>query len=811
MPSSSAQATLAHIANGVVPDIRDAVRSLRKTPMQTATIIVCLAVGSTLTTGAFSIINGVVAGELPGVRDRDQLVTLHVAHRSDEQRHSAPMLLSEFLSLPAAQTPMTHLAAESGGNFSLNAAGTALNTPGAYVSGTYFSTLGAQAEIGRLLTPDDDRPDAPPVVVIGYALWRSRFVGDASVLGSTLRLGKDRFEVVGVAPRDFVGLQIGRIGETNSRPSLWMPLAKRASVWDPTVTVVARLASNTTIDHAESAAQLMIPLANARLGAARLAEIRLEPLHLTQLTGAKEISRFVASFMAIPLIVLIIACANVAGVQLARSSARAHELSVRVSLGATRVRVMRLLVIETLVLASVAGAVGWFASAQILRIAANLLPFVPLPDARVLLFAVSLPVLVTVAAGIYPAWRATGLDVIAGLRLGARAGRVASPSLRRRVLIVQTALSVFLLLTSTVMARGLERLPSLIGPSFDDVIVSDVRLGGLGLPAGTMAGIRRSVVEQLSAAPGVTAVGQSEWHVFFGSQAYCWPDATTAISPRNNDGGKLVTPQYFDALRIKPLRGRLFNADAVDDVVVVNQAFLAAHASSSLDLGSVIRIRRGDQPSSVARIVGVVADSYERYPKGIPEPMCLLPLRDHAEAEWFTLYTQSSRPTEVAPGLQRILSGIDPRLAVGRSGTINDWLWAEYAGLDLVTRTVTWVSILALGLAMVGLFGSISHGTTQRLHEFGVRLALGASRFGLAAWIIREALAVAFLGTVAGALLATPPAMFFHRRLLTTITIADPVLIGVVTASVLLIAAAAAILPARRASAVNPVNALRGE
>jgi len=797
--------------SGIGMDLRDALRSLRKTPIQTATVIASLAIGSTLTVAMFSIINAIVAGELPGVSDRGRLVTMHVAHTAGERRHSVPMQLSEFRGLGAASPGMTNLAAELTTILPVDAGG-GLSARGVLVTGTYFSVLGTSPRLGRLIAESDDVPGATPVVVIGHGLWLSHFGGTGDAIGRTIRIGTGQYQVIGVAPADFAGLDAGRLAEPGSnRPPIFLPLSSRTSSTDTSVNVVGRLAPGASIAYAEAQAQRLVPAANALLTRSQIASIRLEPLHLTELTGSGDVTKFTTSFMLVPLIVLAIACANVAGVQLARAITRTHELAVRVSIGANRWRVARLLVVETLLMAASASVVSWFSATEVLRLLRDRLPFTPVADARVLLFSIALPLVVTVIAGLYPAWRATGFDVLSGLRLGARVGRTASPVLRRRVLVVQTMLAVFLLVLSIVLSRGVERLPSIIGPSFDNVIVSEVRLTGIGMSPAQMVEARRTIVEQLRAEPGVSRVGQSEWPIFYGSQASCWADPTrTTESGFGIRSTKVVTADYFTTLHVTPVQGRLLAA-AEPDGVVVNEAFLAAHPEQAIALGSDIRVRRGEQPSTVARIVGVVPDSYERYPKGLAEAMCYLPMSDAASVEWFSLYTETARPAAVLTALQRIVSGIDARLTVGKSGSINERIWAEYAGLDLVSRALGIVAGLALLLSMVGLFGAVSHGTSQRLHEFGVRLALGATPTGLAAGIVRESVVVAGMGVALGLAMSTPLAMFFHMRLLRTITIADPFVIGVVVASVVAVAVGAALLPARRASAVNPVSALRGE
>jgi predicted permease len=801
-------------------DARDAWRSLCRTPLQSAAILVCLGIGSALTVVVFAIVNAMLGGDMPGIRQQRQLVRLGVERATDHR--VAYLSMGAFRALPGELPGLQSTAAELSWRFSTSIDGRAVPADGLFVAGRYFSTLGTTAAIGRLIGPADDRLDAPPVVVLGYAFWQRQFDGRPDVIGTTIHVGTGVYRVIGVTPDRFVGLEIGSLGETtDDRAAIWLPMAQMWVYPDYLAArvnnavgprLVARLAPGLSAEQAEARAQALVPWFR-QLGAlySDASVIRLEPYRLIPTTQAAKIALLVSLLMSVPLVVLGIACANVAGVQLARAVGRTHELAIRVSLGATRRRLVRLLLIETCLVSLAAGALAWGAAVVALRFAGDVLPFAVAADTRVLVFAIGLPLGVTVLAGFLPAWRATGINVQSGLQLGPRVGRIASPRFRRTVVISQIALSVALLVTTGLLVRSLQLLPTTIGQPTTDVLTASVRFSDLGFSAAQEQYVRRTIVDRLASRPDVTAVALSGSSLLEGGDGACWSAADkVTVSGWDIRLAKTVTPNFFNLLPIAVRQGRAFGPGEQEGIAVVNEAFLAELPDPRAAVGSQIRIQRHGAPSTVAQIIGVVEASYERFPRGEPRPLCYLPMETSA-AGGFTLFARSRNASALVPDVEHVLASIDPRLAAPEIGTIADIIARRYRWLMWLTTAIAGYSLTAVLLAAVGLFGVVAYGASLRTHEFGVRLALGARPADLAGTVLRESLGITWAGVAIGVILAVPVGPFVRSLALPNIQWLDPMAALEVVALLTLVSLVAALMPLRRVTTLDPVAALRNE
>ena len=801
---------------------------MRKTPLQTVTIVLCLSIGSTLTVVVFGVINAMIGGELPGVRDRGQLVRVEVAGTRDHR--VGPLLGADYRVLSSQLPGLSGWGSELGAKpFSVSAGGQGGVEDGAFVSGSYFSVLGTAPALGRLLGPGDDRPDAAPVVVIGHQFWQRRFGGRPDVLGSSIEVTTGTFVIVGVAPPGFTGIFPGDLDRSSSaRRAIWLPLSQAPIVglgvgqqdFTAAPAIIARLGHGVSREDAASQLQILVPRFNAARAESRtqgaVAAVHLRPFHLL-FADDDEVGAMLLIFgtlTAVPLIILGIACANVAGVQLARAIGRTHELAVRVSLGASRGRVARLLALETGMLAIVASAFGWLAARELLRLGSGLLPFTPIADVRVFLFALALPVGVTFLAGFLPAWRATGFDVLSGLRLGPRVGRAASPRVRRSVVAAQIALSVALMFAAGALIRGLGGLPSAVGRPHNDVLVAEVRFWDLGFDEARERSARAELVARVRTLVGVDAVALSPRSLFLtsGSDGTCWAgtESRAGMQAHLGPGTRLVSPNYFDVLRLSIRQGRGYRPGDDRSVVVVNEAFARTLPDPGVVMGSLVSLPRGNGVTDTARIIGVVEDNYERFPGGTPRPRCF-PLWDDSRAGgWLTIYVRTSRADELVPVIQGFLRDVDPRLAAQEMGTVAALTGEHYEVLYGVTSGLTIASAVALGLAAIGLFGVLSYGAAERTHEFGVRLALGARPSDLARIVFRESATVVMAGATIGAVLAAPVSWLVSQGL-TTGRLVDPVLVAVAVSVLGIISLAAATGPIRRVSRITPVGALRAD
>jgi predicted permease len=805
---------------GWAADLRDAWRALRRTPLQTAAIVACLTLGSVLAVLMFGVINAALAGALPGVVDRHRLVRIGVAEPSDGR--TSGITMGAFRTFPEALPGLKAHGGELPWRFSVSVGDEALVADGSFVTGTFFPVLGTTAIAGRLIQPADDRPDAPPVVVISHAFWLKRFGGRTTALGSVIHIADAAYQVIGVLPPGFVGLDAGHPGETAAeRDHLWLPMNR---MWTypgyPAASVdfavgplmigrledgVSRVATARIVGTVDGRYFPRARAQNAEPSGGRL-PIRIEPFALLFDDGLLQTAFASAILMAVPLIVLGIACANVAGVQLARALSRTHELAIRVSLGASRQRVVRLLVIETGVLALAAGGAAWAIAAQVLRYSEQLMPFPVHADSRVFLFSILLPVAVTVAAGLAPAWRATGFDVQAGLRHGARVGRVASHRLRRGVVVAQIAASVFLLMVAALVVKSVRTLPDAIGALRDDVFVAEVALGDPPIDEARRAELRPAVQAEVARVPGVSVVAVSSGSLTF-SDGLCWvPGAQPSMTMAS--GATAVSASYFDALGLATHVGRTFR-DEERTVVVVNAAFASALPAGTSAVGSTIQVRRRDAATrEAADIVGVVDDGYERAPRGFPRPRCYLPIGEEG-TRGFTLIARGSDAVAVGPAIERALRRVHPNLAPREAGTIAALMGRRYRFLSWTGGALAAASGLALLLSSVGLFAVLSYAVTLRTAEFGIRLALGAHPRSVTGIIMREALLLTVVGTILGIILSLPMARLLSQSVLTTISWQDPIPPLVASGVLVVVGVFATWLPARRVSRIAPVVALR--
>jgi predicted permease len=806
---------------GWFADVRDAGRAIRKAPLQTTTIVLCLALGSTLTVLVFGVINAMLDGRLPGIEDRGRLVRVTV-ERAPDGRRERPRL-GHFHVLHAATPSVSGFAAEIGAKaFSASAGGQGGQADGAFVSGSYFNVLGTRPAIGRLLQPTDDSTGAPPVAVISHEFWQRRFGGSPSAVGSPIQVTTVTFVIVGVAPAGFTGLESGEVTDPAiARRHVWMPMAFATVVGDGVVgrpgnaaDIVARLSAGVARSAAETALQDLVAQMNASPGVEaqgprRVAAVRLRPFHLLfaddddPLVGAL----LIGALASVPLLVLGVACANVAGMQLARGIGRTHEMAVRVSLGAGRARVVRLLAIETGMLALAAAATAWLIARELLRHAGAVLPFAPIADARLLLFTVALPLAVTFAAGVLPAWRATGFDVIRGLRLGPRVGRTASPRSRRAVVALQMAVSIALLIGAGTLIRALGGLPDAIGPAHPDVLIAEVQLWDLELDEAREHAARRAIIDGIRGLPGVQTVGLSPLSIFHGRGS--GGDGTCGARDQVSGLMRLATPEFFDVLGLRLLQGRTLQRTDDASVVVVNETLANRLSNPAAAVGSRLGPRQ---------IVGVVADNYERFPYGAPRPLCYANWAEPAGTQriagsgagHLTVFVRSPRAAELAPAVRALLRDVDPRLGPAELGTMPELVRRHYRLLLGLSDWLTLASVAAFAMAALGLFGIVAYGATLRTHEFGVRLALGARASDIGRTLVRESAAVVTAGAVIGLALAAPITWLMSQGL-TSARMTDPLLIALALAALAAVSLGATVRPLQHVSRISVVGSLRAE
>jgi len=814
-------------------DVRHSLRRLRAAPLFTVFAIVTLAFGIGITTAVYSYLNA-FRQQAPGVRDADELV--HVVQSAGRVwRLTGP----EFEELRAHQQVFSGFAAWTTITTSLATQGDSQLVTGEAVSGDFFQTLGVGMVAGRPLTPADDRDDAPPVAVLSDAFWRTRFGRDPAAVGQSIRLAGRNFVVVGVADKAFQGPAARPPG-----PSVWVPLAvapgagpnRTLALRDPRqreLYVFARLAPGVTLE----AAHAQIGPVVARLEAVspgtseggqprRVSVLRAYP----EPDPAQRSSDGSNVLLALPALVLLVACTNLANLVLSRGMSRQHDFAVRRTLGASRGRLIREQLIEGAIVALAAGAGGLlvadraiaFVTAAV-RDSFGSIPAIagvtPELDARVMAAAGGCALLALLISSLVPAVQlARGSDrqTLSADPVGGNAPRWRG---RANLIALQVGVSVGLFL---VTAAGISLLQSdrhqIERTGLDRAAIVSVPFG---LQQRDEAHVRQ-VVNQLMAAsrtlPGVQAVAVTGM----------WNDLSSSLSARLSAADRAdrpgvpyrpvlltpASPELFDLLGIEPLQGRaIADADSAGSqpVIVLNQSLVVETFGPGEHLGREVLVRRERDGTLVGhRLVGIVPD--RRLVSDRIERDAYVPFSQQFTPNVSILARSASLSADALAAHMRLaLSGIDPDAAVtfaGRAELAGRWL--PGVAIGMLVSAVAGLATLALVFAMTGLYGVLLHVVSRRTREFGVRLALGADRRDVARLVLRDGLRPVLEGLAIGLGVASVLRMYVQGQIVTkTIPIFDPVAFGLAAGPLLIAAAIACYIPAWRASRVDPNVTLR--
>jgi predicted permease len=712
------------------------------------------------------------------------------------------------------------------------------------VSGEYFSTLGLTPGLGRLLAPDDNRvPGGHPVAVVAHALWQGRFGGAPDIVGRTVTLNGARFTVVGVAPARFSGVWL------ESRTDVWIPLAMQASAhyaqnfsssnsndgqpwmqqdrieW---LEVVAR--TPPALRTATSAALQGTFERSLELAAAdsffvkdhrqRLREgtITLEPFA----TGFSSLrQRFAAPLfvlMGMAVILLLIACANTANLLLARAAARRHEIALRLSVGATRTRLVQQLFAESILLGGLAGVVGLVLAPMLGRLLVRLttgigpgpMPFEVPTDLRVVLFTAAVSLATMVIFGLAPAIRTTRMELGTVLKTGGRGAHAGGRSRAAALLVVgQVALSLVLVVVAGLFLRSLQGLLSV-----DLGFERQQRLSvGFELhEESDRPALHRALIERVGALPGVRSAAVASCAVATSCRDTSSHMAISGYQVGPDERVDIyvidVGLGYFSTVGIPLLAGRDFDGRDRGDttrVAIINEAFARRYFAGRSAVGQRFG---GGTPNT--EIVGVVRDARIQTMKEAARPTAYYFLGQGRGGASTLEVRTASDPRWLADPVRRALLEVEPRLHLTRLTTVSDQIERNLDQERAVAGLTSALGLLALGLACFGLYGVMSHAVARRTSELGVRLALGAPRARILWMVLRQSLSLVLLGLGAGLLLVLGAARLLASQLF-GVAPTDPATIGSAALGLILVATAAAYLPAWRASRVDPLVALRSE
>lgn len=828
-------------------DLRYAFRTLRTTPFVNAVAVLSLALGIGANAAIYSLFDQILLRPLP-VAAPDELVNLTLPgpiQGSDSCNQSGcgdgliwsyPM----FRDLERAQTGLAGIAGHRIFGASIALADEPTVGDGIYVTGGYFSTLGVRPALGRLLQPSDNEPGSDNMVgVISYRFWQDRFAGKADVLGQLLRVNGRAFTIVGVAPEGFDGPTLG------ARPLVYIPM--QARIWvgtykglenrrDYWVYVFGRRKTGMSMEATKAGLDRVIapiltdveaPLQEG-ISAQRMERFKgkrvvLEPGARGQSSMQGEARTPLTMLFSITAVVLLIACANIANLLLARGASRATEMGVRLALGATRRRLVTQLLVESLVLASLGGVVSLLVARWTLQGIASMLP----PEgAATLQFQLQVPVLAFAAAlavatgllfGLFPALHSTRADLITSIRAGAGqiAGGGGAARFRTGLAVAQIALSTTLLVSAGLFLKSLVNVSRVdLGIRIDSVAtfsVSPLRVGYDTLRAKVLYA---RIEDELRALPGVTGVTSSlvpllsgdSWGNDVRVQGFeCLPDTDC------NSRYTAVGAGYFSMIGASIISGRDFQVSDQDGggkVGIVNQAFADKFKLGKDAVGKFMG-RSGGNDSLRIQIVGLVPNVAYNDAKRAPQPVFYLPWRQQGVIGQMYFYARTRLPSDqLIAAIPPMLKRIDPALPVQDLKTMPQQL-RENVFLDrMISILSTAFAFLATLLAAVGLYGVLAYSVSQRTREIGVRMALGADRHRVQRMILRQVGTMVAVGATIGTLGALWAGRA-ARSLLYGLDGHDPVVF--VTAVLLLAAVAfgAGWVPALRASRTQPMRALR--
>ena len=819
-------------------------RAMLRSPALTTVALLSLALGIGANTAIFSLLNAVMLRSLP-VKDPAQLILLGKGNASGitddfarTQLYSYPFYRrmrgeNQVFSNTAAICSMTN---EVHGYVEGRTESEPMNVQ--LVSGTYFTTLGVRALVGRTLNDADDTSEGEnAVAVISYAWWKRSLARDPNVLNRTLKLGTTTYNVIGVAPPEFFGTKVGEA------PDMWVPLSMVKDVpphfggykddFSESLLIMGRLKPGVSIAEATANVnvlfrQILISFAGARLDQENKQKLDRTNVPLTPMaTGLsslrRQFSKPLQILMAVVALVLLIACANIANLLLARSTARARELAVRQALGARRTHIIRQLITESLLLALAGGVLGValasVANHVLLRMVSGGLDPIPLDvsvDTPLLLFTIAVTVATALIFGIVPAVRATRLQLTDTLKSG-RGPQAASARnpLAKALVISQVALSLVLMVGAGLFLRSLVNLNNVdTGFNKENVLRLNLDSSSAGYKAEEprAAALDHEIEDRVSALPNVKAASFSAFTFHEGSWSSDVALPGVKIDGSINVNHNVVGVGYLETMQIPLLAGRNFSSS--DTSTSQRVAIISEHTAKTLfPIGNPIGRHYGvgdDKPENDVTIIGIAKDA--KFDELTEEPVNLdyfpYTQRPWGFGDFEVRY--SGDFSAVAAAVQQTIRSIDHSLPITDVTTLDEQVGRSITNQRLVAQLSAFFGLLAVFLSCIGIYGVMSYVVTRRTNEIGIRMALGAGRSNMLWMVLREILILVTIGVVIGV-----PVTLAGDRLVSNMLFGlkptDPATLVGATAILLIVAAIAGYLPARRASLVDPMVALRYE
>jgi predicted permease len=850
-------------------DLRYGLQMLLKHPGFTAVAVLTIALGVGANTALFSVVDAVLLKKLP-VSDPDRLVLFRATwdrekfgpggYNGSNQRDPATGLTNgtsfpfqTFSRLRQEKGALSDVFAFASVDLNLNAGGQAEVANGQVVSGNYYSVLGVPALMGRTINDADDSAGAPPVAVLSHRYWVSRFSGDQAIVGKQVNLNNIAFTIVGVTPQGFEGT--GQVGSSQdvSIPLAWEPKVsgertylKGAGIW--WLRLMGRLKPGATLEQARATLVGAFQQSVLEHRAARQAQSQnpirpLEPKDYPRLAidsgsqGEMNTRRFLTKpfrlLFGVVALVLLIACANVANLLLVRASSRKREIAVRLAVGASRWRLIRQLLTESLLLGIFGGSLGvlfalWMKD-SLLAVAdwssRGMAVLNPRLDLRVLGFTLGLSCLTGIIFGIVPAWRATRLDLTPTLKDTGRGSSGHTRSLLSKSLVVaQVSISVLLLIGAGLLIRTLRNLQHVeAGFNTSNLLLFSVEPRLIGYKEDKLAALYQQMFDRLEAVPGVQSVTFSR-HALLArgatSSSFVLPGTKTSPDGRPVWSGEAhvhnVRENFLQTMEIPLLLGRslLAQDDArAPQVAVVNQSFARTFFPNENPIGK--RFGFDSEKPEEIEIIGLARDAKYTSQRDEPPPTTYISWKQSLRSMGFATFEvrTASEPGSYVGAVRQAVHDVESNLPLNDVKTQIEQADETLAMERLFAKLLSLFGLVAQQLAAIGLYGVMAYSVSQRTHEIGIRMALGASRGNVLNLVLKQGMVLTLIGVALG--LGAAYVLTKYLESLTSMLFGvqprDPATFGVIAVLLTVVALVACFIPARRATKVNPLEALRYE
>ncbi len=833
-------------------DIRYGLRGLRKRPGFSLLAIMTLALGIGANTAIFTLVNAVMLKSLPVSNPNELVVFTDQASEGtsiDDDPRSGLWRRYSYKSFEylrnSNQSFKDLMAFRSGeSRLSIRKTGSDANAPAQMgrahlVTGNYFSVLGVSAMKGRVLSNTDDSTSAPPVAVLSHNYWQRQFNSDPDIVGKNLVLNGTSFTVVGITPPEFYGVRVRR------PPDMWVPLSFHPQIEltksyltnDQAyfLTPMGRLKDGVTIEQAQVATTMSLQRFLTEQAGSQLTDDRRQTIQNSTVglfPGAGGISGLrlrystpLQMLMAIVGMVLLIACANVGSLLLARSASRKAEISLRMALGATRPRIIRQLFTECMLLALFGGVLGIVLSHWGVKLLVSLVardaPLDTRPDLFILVFTAIVSLVSGVLFGLVPALRSSKLDLASAMKEKAKTGGGRLRwNLSSGLVVGQVALSMVLLTGAGLFARSLLNLQhEEVGFNKSNVLLVNIDPRLAGYKPTELSALYEKLIQRLAAIPNISSVTMATFSPMSGSNrssSVQVPGYTPGKGADSEVQDMLIGPKYGETLGVALLRGRELNerdTAASGKVAVVNEKFVEHFFNGQNPIGRQFAFDDEHDSNQQIEIVGVLGNVKSQGHRGEVQPAVFRPILQIQDESAFSVSVHMRTKVDaatLAPSVRQAINEVDSRLPVFDLVTLSDQMAEQLQHERLIAQLVSFFGGVALLLACIGLYGVMAQGVARRTNEIGIRIALGARGKSILWMVLREVLLLVVVGLAIGIPIALIATRFVSSQLF-GLTGNDPVTLAAAAVVLTIVALLAGFIPARRAARVNPLTALRYE